>query len=239
MASILDKLRNFTLSNLHSLLDAAIDLNSVEAIKQHVRDLETAHRDMLAALAGAKGNVSALTAQSLALQNRIIDLTRKIEILLGDDDESNDHFADPFGEQIGDSEEELGVLDGEIEGARAQVAALENAEGQIASKVQQMHGELRRLSSMERAAAAKEKAAGALGAASAALSSGVDGSVDSVKARLQQRSGTADAAFQQATDGLDGAGGAEAAVRRAEGNSRVAAIRARLAAQKAAAGQTA
>ncbi len=229
MASILDKLRTFTLSNLHSLLDAAIDLNSVDAIKQHVRDLETAHRDMLAALAGAKGNVSALKAQITALEERIADLTEKIEILLGDDDASNDHYADPFGEQIGDCEEELTALRDEVTGAAAQVTQLEKAEGQVKGKVQQMHGELRRLASMERAAAAKEKAAGALGAASAALSSGVDGSVD----RLQQRAGTADAAFDQAVDGLDSAGGAEAAVRRAQGSSRVAEIRARLAAQKA------
>lgn len=235
MASILDKIRTFTLSNLHSLLDAAIDLNSVEAIKQHVRDLETAHRDMLAALAGAKGNVSALNAQITALEERIADLTEKIEILLGDDDASNDHYADPFGEQIGDCEEELAALRDETTGAAAQVTALERAEGQIKSKVQQMHGELRRLASLERAAAAQEKAAGALGAASAALSSGVDGSVDSVKARLQQRAGTAKASFDQAVDGLDGAGGAEAAVRRAQGSSRVAEIRAAMAAKKAAA----
>ncbi|OGL95955.1 hypothetical protein A2348_01590 [Candidatus Uhrbacteria bacterium RIFOXYB12_FULL_58_10] len=235
MISILDKFRTFTFSNLHSLLDAAIDLNSVEAIKQHVRDLETAHRDMLAALAGAKGNVSALKAQTTALEERIADLTEKIEILLSDGDATNDHYADPFGEQIGDSEEELAALDEEIGGAQAQVAVFEKAEGQIKSKVQQMHGELRRLASMERVAAAKEKAAGALAGATAALSSGVDGSVDSVKARLQQRAGTADATFEQAVDRLDAAGGAEAAVKKSIGASKVAEIRARLAAQKAAA----
>lgn len=238
MASLFEKARTFVLSNLHSLLDAAIDLNSVEAIKQHVRDLEDAQRNLMQALAGAKGNVSALRGQLASVEARIKDLTGKIELLLGDDDASNDHYADPFGEQIGDCEEELGSLREELVAAEQEVGALEQASGQLAGKVGEMHTQLRKLASMERTAAAKERAANAVSSASAALSSGVDGSVDSVTKRLQQRAGTAEASFAQAMDGLDGAGGAEAAVRRSEGSSRVAEIRARLAAQKAASAST-
>jgi len=231
--TLFEKLRTFTLSNLHSLLDSAIDLNSVEAIKQHVRDLEDAHRSLLQALAGAKGNESALTTQITAVEARIADLTAKIELLLGDEDVTNDHFADPFGEQIGDCEGELDALREELTAAQAEVTALAKAEGQLKSRVGEMHTQLRKLSSLERTAEAKERAASAISSAAGALSSGADATVDSVTNRLRQRAGTADASFDQAVDGLDGAGGAEAAVRKAQGAGRVAEIRARLAAQRA------
>lgn len=234
MASLLQKFRTFTLSNLHSLLDAAIDLNSVEAIKQHVRDLETAHRQVLGSLAAAKGNLSALTSYKTQLERKIESLTADIETLLSDDDPNNDHFANPLAEQIGDCEAELEVNAEELSAAQTEVDALTRAESQLQSKLSEMKSQLRRLKSLERAAKAKERAASAVTRASDALSSGVDASVDSATQRLRQRAATADASFDQAMGGLQSAGGAEAALRESRASSRVAQIRARLAAKRAA-----
>lgn len=235
MASLMDKLRTFTLSNLHSLLDAAIDLNSVEAVKQRVRDIEDQHRNLLQALAGAKGNRSAVQSQTTAIKARIVELGENIETLLGDDDPSNDHYADPFAEQMGDAESELETTQDEFEAANAEVAALERAEGQLKSKVSQLHTRLRELASLERQARAKQGAAGALNAATEALGSGPDASVDSIERRLRAEAGTADAALGQAMEGLNGAGGAEAALRSSKAASRVAKIREDMERKKAAA----
>ena len=207
----------------------------MEAVKQHVRDLEEALATMRGALATATGNEAGIKSRLASTQAKIDTTTSNIEILLSDEDLGNDKFADKLGASLVDLEAEARDQRIELGAASAELSSLEEAQERLEAKVSEMQGNLRRLASLERAAQAKERAAQSLRAASEALGAGEGSSVDSVEARLRARAGTADATFSQAMGELDGAGGAEAAVRSSQGASRVAQIRARLAAQKAAA----
>src|SRR5947209_525207 len=51
MLSLFDKARVVTLGNLHDLADRVIDLNSPAAIRQYIRDLESAENEIGQALA--------------------------------------------------------------------------------------------------------------------------------------------------------------------------------------------
>ncbi|MEK7566941.1 MAG: PspA/IM30 family protein, partial [Patescibacteria group bacterium] len=67
MAGIFKKFRDLGLASIHSLLDKAIDLNSVAVVKQHVRDLENALSELENGAAEAAGYVRTLNREAIEL----------------------------------------------------------------------------------------------------------------------------------------------------------------------------
>src|SRR3989344_5452236 len=96
MASLFEKIRTVVLANAHQLLDAAIDLNSVAAVKQHIRDLEGAIDQMEEAVIEANGNRTTVKRQLNDKRSQIAELNQNIDFIVGDGDESNDHLALPM-----------------------------------------------------------------------------------------------------------------------------------------------
>lgn len=239
MASIWEKLSTLVKSNIHGLLDKAIDLNSPEAIKQYVRDLEDALREMRGALASSIGNVTAARQRVASIQAKITATEEGIEALISDDDTSNDHFADPLGAKLVGYERDVEAAKEELAALELEQTALQNAEDQLEDKVEEMQGQVARLAALARKAAVQERAAASISSAAAALGMNGAVSVDNIEERIQARSAAAGARLGMAMGELDGAGGAEAAVKKAAGSSKVAEIRARMAAAKAAAGASA
>lgn len=235
MASIWDKVRTLGLSTIHGLLDRAIDTNSPEALKQHLRDLEDALRDLRNALAGSIGNVTAAKQRIAGIEAKKTATESNIELLLSDDDTSNDKFAEPLGVKLVQYEKDLEAANEELAALEVEQNALQTAEDQLEDKVEEMQGHVARLASLARKAAAQERAAASISSAASALGMNGTTSVDSIEERLRARSGAAEAKLGMAMGDLDAAGGAEAAVKKSVGASKVAEIRARLAAQKAAA----
>lgn len=233
MASLFEKGSLLLKSLAHGLLDKAIDLNSPEAIKQYVREVEDGLREVRGALAGAIGNRTAAQQRAATIQGRIETTTQNIETLLSDDDESNDKFAEPLGVKLVQYERDLEIANEEVAALEIEVASLQKAEDQLEDKVEEMQAQVARLAALARKAAAEERAASAISSAASALGMGGEVSVDNIEERLRARSATASAKLSQAMGDLDGAGGAEAAVKKSVGASKVAEIRAKLAAQKA------
>lgn len=236
MASLFQKIRTVTLGNLHALLDKVIDLNSVAAVRQHIRDLEEAKEEIADSAAVAKARVASLTNEAKALQVKIQNTNDNIDLVLSDSDATNDHLAEPLEVRLIGYEEDLATRQAELEEATTTANALAAATSKLQTKHQEMLVNLRRLESLERAAKAKEKAAAALRQAAKAGTSGAAASVDSVERRLREKAVVADARFDRAMGEAED--GVDTGVTALRARQRLAERRARLAVQQTAAPDT-
>lgn len=236
MATLFQKARIAVLSVAHSLLDKVIDLNSVEAVKQYVRDLEVSLQGVNNELAGARADQVGATRKIALLTADQKKFNGQIDALLGDADPSNDHQASALEARLMGIEENLTAEQGNLETAKTTVTALEQVVSTLRTKHESMLQQLTRLGSLERQAKAKETAAAALISAKDALSGGADASVDNVAARIQKRADVADQKLAMAQGDFNTLSGqdqtlSEVAARLAQRKARLAAAQSTASAQ--------
>lgn len=235
MASLFKKIRTGVLAQAHKLADALIDLDSVEALKVHIRDLEEALEELQDAAAVETGNVRTLEQAIVGLEARARELDENISFLLGDEDETNDHLATPLQAKLDALTKDLGAKREELAIARQTAAQLNGAASNLKAKHAAMVERIRSLESLERAAEAKERAAEAVRSAGAAAGGADAVSVDDVEARLRRKANVADARFERAMGEF--AGGVEKDVALAQAKAAIERRKAEIAARKAVAGQ--
>lgn len=235
MASLFNKIRTAALAAAHRLADAAIDLDSVGAIRVHIRDLEEALEELQDAAAAESGNVRSLERTAIALEAQANELDSNIEFLLGDEDESNDHLATPLQAKLDALRKTLDGKREELETARKTAAMLAESASNLQIKHASMVERVGYLESLERRTKAQEQAAEAVQSATASVA-GVDGaSVDNAEARLQKRAAVADARFQRAMGAFASGAGQDVAVANAQ--AEIARRKAAIATRKAAAAE--
>lgn len=194
MATVGEKVRTIVLGNLHELLDKTIDLNSTGAIKQHIRDLETARDKITDEAAIAKGRLLTLQSEIRDLNVQISTTNENIELFIGDGDPSNDQLAETLEARLIGFEKKLADKKEALAAETTTSTALEEASSRLRAKHAEMVEILRKLESIERTTRAKETAAAALRQASKTG----EVSVDNVTQRLRQREIVANARFERA-----------------------------------------
>lgn len=203
MASLFSKIRLVTLGNLHELVDGLIDESSIPALKQSLRDLETGKAQILKQTAAASGQVSLAQSRVTQVQLQIDTHTKHAEIILNDDDASNDPVGMQLLEKVAELEPELEQAQSDLKEAQQNFQALQNASNKIIAKHAERLKQLRSLENLERTTTAKEQTAAALQQAGAIGSSVDSVSVDNIEQRLRARAATANAEFDQAMGGLN------------------------------------
>lgn len=231
MNGIFEKLRTITLSNIHGLLDAAIDLNSVGAVKQNIRDLESAMQQFETATNEQNAQVRGLTREIRDLDATAKDLDATIDAILTDDNPLNDHVATEKQVELTGITANLNDKQEELSTAKTELSGMEQGLSLMRTRHAEMTNQLSRLESMDRQAKAKESSADALKKAQAAFSTSVDSSVDNLGARIQKRKDVADVGFEQALGSLQAAGNNVGAV--ALANKAIEERKAKIAAAKA------
>jgi len=226
MASLLEKIRTAVLANAHKLIDAVIDLDSIAAVKQHIRDLESAMDKMEEAAIEAGGHRRTVTRETQQLQAQITELNQNIDFILTDADQDNDHLALPMEARLAALEEEHQAIAAGVEAANQVAQALNEALSKVQAKHQAMVAQLAKLEAMDRAAKAKEQAARTMEQVSEMDLEGAGASVDNVAAKIQRRADVADERFDRAMTGVSG--GFEKDVALAQAEARLAARKARL-----------
>ena len=198
MAGLFQKARVAALSSAHALLDKIIDLNSVGAVKQYVRDLENALEDLEDAAATEAGHVRTVQRDCLQLQSQMKELNQNIDFILADNNPANDYLAKPLEARLIAIEQRNTSKTEEMASAQKSSQALNEAVSNLQVKYQTMVEQLQRLEAMDAAAKAKEGAAQAIRNAGRITSGGTSVSVDDIADRIQRRSDVADAKFEQA-----------------------------------------
>ncbi len=204
MAGLFQKARVAALSSAHALLDKVIDLNSVGAVKQYVRDLENALEDLEDAAATEAGHVRTVQRDVVQVQSQIKELNGNIDFILSDTNPANDHLAKPLEARLIGLEQRASAKNEELDSAQKSSQALNEAVSTLQAKYQNMVEQLQRLEAMDSAAKAKEAAVDAMRNVGRISSAGASVSVDDITNRIQRRSDVADAKFEQAMGEMSG-----------------------------------
>jgi phage shock protein A len=232
MAGLLSKIRIAVLSNANALVDRMIDLNSVEAVKQYIRDLEASLSELRESAAVATGSVTTTKRDLDKLQASADELDHNIDFILTDADDSNDHLATSLQVRLTAIQSDIAAKQEELEAAETTAQSLGEAAQTLGAKHAEMLSNLTRLQAQDRSAKAKKKAADALEAAGQSMSSGADASVDDVAAGIQRESDVQDARLAQAMGTFES--GVDNDVAFAQANAALAERKARLKAGAAA-----
>lgn len=237
MATVGEKVRIAVLAGVHGLLDKVIDLNSVGAVKQYIRDLEGAVEKLEEASAVAGGREVTVRREVGVLRAQSEELDRNIDLLLSDNDPKNDSSAKVLETRLIGLEELLQSKTEDLTDAVQTASQLRQALADLEAKHIKMVQQVKRLESMDAAAKAKEQVAGTMKKVTQQIAGGAGISVDNVAAKIQERADVAEQKFQRAMGGV--ASETEKDVTLAEADARLAARRARLGKGLAAAAATA
>lgn len=227
MQTITGKIRSITLANVHTVLDFIKSLNSIGEYQQYIRDLETA-RDILddqAAISRAK--VNTLPAEIARLQAQHDEADRNIDILLSDDDTSNDHLAKPLEAKLLNLETQISSKESQLATAQEEFAKFEKAVSEIDMTLISAKGKLQVLQELESTTGARQKAEKLL----SGVSVGEAPDTDSMEQKLRDKAAVANNGLDRSIDRLTSSvsGGSTFA---SEIEARQAARRAKIAANK-------
>ena len=198
MASLFDKARLAFLANAHGLLNRVIDLNSIGAVEQNVRDLTQAVETLKADTAVAQARITDLGRQQQCRTTRVATIDKSVAVLLGDDNKTNDLKARSLLGQKRDLLLEIKQFDEDKVTMSADFDKLTDTCGKMEAKLGEMRRNLTRLRSMKDTTDAKAKAAKAISRAADVFGS-VDGTnVDNLTDRMREQSVRADSKLDSA-----------------------------------------
>jgi phage shock protein A len=204
MASLFQKARIAALAAAHSLMDRVVDLNSIGAVKQYVRDLENALEDLEDASAAAAGHVRTVQRDADQVRSQIRELNQNIDFVLSDNKPENDYLATPMEARLIGLEQRATTQDEDIGTGQKTAQALNEAVSTLRTRYQNMVQQVQRLEAMDKATRAKESAVDAIRQAGQIASAGSDVSIDAVADRIQRRADVADARFDRALGEMNG-----------------------------------
>jgi phage shock protein A len=198
MSGLLQKTSDLVLGNLHSLLDAAIDLNSIPVCEQQIRRLNDKCADVRRSASAARADVAMAQSALAGLEHQIEENTANAQLLLDDGDPSNDGDAQTLMEQVVTLTEQLDEKKADLEQAQKVCTGLETASKRLSAKATELTANVNKLKSAERRAKSNAGAASALRDAGEMLSSGGP-NLDNVAARIARKDAVAS---QELTDAL-------------------------------------
>jgi phage shock protein A len=200
VTTLFDKVRVAVLGNLHSLLDRVV--NTPEGYRQYIRDLEAALAQLRSADDEAVGTGNGYRRQVTELQSRKSELQSDIDLLLGDDDPSNDESALQLQVQLQQIDGQIASLQELIQSNDDNKAKLDEAIEKLERKHQQMVNDLNGLTLKAAATSAQNRAAKAAEVAGAASDAASGASIDSIADHVNHEKDVSDARFARVFDDL-------------------------------------
>ena len=226
---IWDKVRVATLGKINGLLDQVA--NTPEAYKQRIRDLESALADLRSAGDEQRANVSGYQREITQLTSDKAHKQADIDLLLGDNDPSNDDAALQMQMDLGNFDSQIATQQELLAAAQANSTDIQGAVDKLDHKHTEMVNELNKLTVESAAASAKNRAASAAEAASQASEAADGASVDSIEAKINHDSDVADARFSRVIGGLQSSSSPEEAANLARAKAALEARRAQITGQ--------
>lgn len=195
-----DKARVGVLANLNKLLDKAVD--TPDGYKQLIRDLDSATADLRAADDEVVGTINGIKRTITTLQTDSASKQSDIDLLLGDNDPSNDDAAVQLQMTIERNTAQIATLQQQQAEAEGNKAKLDTAIQQLENKHQEMVNELSKLTMAVAATNAQNRASSAAEAAASATDAIGSVDVDNLEAKLSHDKDVADARFERVIGGL-------------------------------------
>jgi phage shock protein A len=226
MAGLLEKVRIGFLAQAHSVLDKLIDLNSPQAVKEYIRELESSIQGIENDAAEAAGHVTTTDRDVHRLLGQVESYDHAIDAMLVSSDSASNDKARELQVKLNGLKQQLDAKQTELVTAKETADAIVHSLSALRSKHQSMVQQLATLETMDKAAKDKERAAKALQQAAKITSIGSDISVDDLASRIQARHDVADEKLKRALASVDDTLGKDVALTQADAD--IAARRARL-----------
>lgn len=199
--SLFDKARVAVLGKMHGLLDKVA--NTPEAYKQRIRDLESALADLRSAGDEAVGTANGYKRDLTKLESEKASKQADIDLLLGDNDESNDGAALDMQVELEDIDAQASSLQELLAQTEDNKSKLDTAIDQLEKKHKEMVNGLNRLTLASAATKAQNRASAAAEAALSASDAADDANIDSIEARINHDKDVADARFERVIGNLE------------------------------------
>jgi phage shock protein A len=200
MVSLFSKVRTITLSSMHGVLDKAIDMNSIGAVEQHIRDLEDARKDLEGTLAESRFDLKTKQNNLTTHRASATSLGTNIRTLLasngGAPAPQQTASAKTLAANLATMRALVATEEQQIADAQSVVNRMTQAVAQVNVKETEMKTQLGTLRGQVAASKAKSKAAGALDAVGSAVEAG--GSIDGLTEKIGRENARSDAAFERA-----------------------------------------
>ncbi|MDR1795295.1 MAG: hypothetical protein LBR25_07875 [Erysipelotrichaceae bacterium] len=224
MPNLIEKLWDSALGKLHALVDKVY--NTPETYAQAIRKLEGVLADLYAARDEEVGRKNGITKEVSTLKAAIAKNSANRDLLLSDDDESNDSVALSFQLKIDADETRLAeMVEMEAEAIK-NVTELSTALDKGEQKRAEMVHNLKKLQMTAKTAEAKSKAAGAIEDALKVFDS--NSSIDSISGKIEEKARTADAKFERVVGSMHDANSPEEIAALAEAKAKLEARKAEL-----------
>ena len=229
MTTLFDKARVAVLGKMHSLLDKVA--NTPDAYKQRIRDLESALADLRAAGDEATGTRNGYQRDITRLKTDQANKQADIDLLLGDDDPSNDDAALKLQMELEGVSTQLESLTALATDADNNRAMLDQAVDKLEAKHSEMVAGLNRLTLAVAATKAQNRASGAAEAALDASNAADGVSIDNIEARINHDRDVSNARFERVIGNLQSDTSPEEAAKLARAKAALQARRAQIATQ--------
>src|ERR1044071_6503532 len=156
MASIFDKVRNITLSNIHGVLDKLQGLNDVRSVEQYVRELENARQDLEGTLAEARYDLRTKENNLNVHIHHGTDLETQIRNLMAPGGDQNHAPAKILATELSGLRQIISTEEPQVAEARENLNKLSEAVAAANLQEQQAKAKLGQLRSQSSSARAKE-----------------------------------------------------------------------------------
>lgn len=202
MATFLSKLRVVTLGTAHDLLNQVIDSNSPSAMRQYVRDLESAIDKLKTEAATQDGQIRILNREKSELDSKIATDKQTISKLMVSTQPNAKEIAKGKAAVVIQNQKQSDQYVQDIQVQTEAAAKLNATIVTLDNKHTLMVSRVRELERLDRDSKAKESAASALKNAGSLIDSGNDISIDDVENKMRSRNDVASAKFDQALGGI-------------------------------------
>lgn len=198
MSGLISKIRLVVVGTAHDLLDKAIDLNSPSAVRQYVRDMETALDQLRNESAIQAGQVRTMTRELGDLKHNIETETAIVAKIMAGIYPNKETLARAKGTLIVGWQKEVPGREQDLEDQKKASMSIDEAVAKLDAKHTVMVQRVRELERIDRQSKAKEHAADSLKAAGALVSGGSDISIDNIEEKMRARKDVADEKFDRA-----------------------------------------
>ena len=200
--SIFEKARLLTLGSVNDLLDKVIDLNSPSAVRQQVRDIETALGKLQNDAAIQDGTLRTMKREKSELDSKIETQKATVKQLLASPDPNGAVLARDKAQLILTEQSQSSSLASQIDTQSQTVTTMQTTVQRLAARHDQLVARVHQLESLDRDTKAKELAASAIKSVNGVLGSADTGSIDNLTQRMQARNDIASSKFDAAVGSL-------------------------------------
>lgn len=228
MAGLFKKIGEVAKAAMHELVDIPRDQLSVPILEGKIRDLDQALEDFSFQKNTADAEVTGIEREVAETQGEIGAIMEDIELFLGDEDTTNDTFAERLVEKLTKREAKLARLSQELETEREDATVMRKTLSQLKAKREEMVEMLDELRELDARAKSKQKTSNALKAARGILQEDTP-DIDNLASGIRRRADQADAVFSEAISNVDPDAEIDEARRKSAAQTRLAEIKANIA----------